>query len=82
MDMHVDTLIDDIHCRIDRWLRNGDYEACDKLMREMDVDVEPTDTLLSVLTATLPARSKLSARAEFVDRVEQQIGDNLLEGLV
>ena len=62
------------------------YET-DQLLQNINVSEYSVDLLLGLLTATLPARSKLRSRAQFFSEVEAvlkergQWEDNLLVGL-
>jgi len=65
----------------------GEFGKCGALLESVDIGNNSLDGLLGYLTATLPARSKLSYRAKFFEKVEEEIirrreyEKGLLEGL-
>lgn len=84
---HVDAALDVLYDRVDDLLKASQFSAVDNLLRQADVASISVDVLLGLLTATLPARSKLPARAEFFADAEASIKargeweDGLLAGL-
>jgi len=54
---------------IDELLRNGQFTACDRLLTAADVSSMSTRQLLTLLTATLPARDRLPTRSSFFEKV-------------
>ena len=80
-------VLDVLYAEIDGLLRVGKFDVLDAKLRVGLVDLLSTDELLTVLTATAPARDKLRERASFLARAEAEIvrrgemGDGLLDGL-
>ena len=64
---YTDAALDLLYDSVDEMLRSGKYSEIDSLLRDTIVDECSTDILLGLLTATLPARSKLPYRREFFD---------------
>lgn len=83
----IDTALDALYDRVDDLLKSEDFPALGAMLRQADVESLSTDILLGLLTATLPARSKLPARAQFFAEAEASIKsrdeweDGLLAGL-
>ena len=79
--------LDIIFEKLDDWLLGGSFDACSSFLADAPVDELSTAQLLTILTATLPACTKLPARATFFDRVRQFLrgrgedADTLLSGL-
>lgn len=61
-----DEALDLIYDAIDALLRDGRFEKCDEDLRDIDVSTTSVDILLGVLTATLPAHSRLPSRPRLV----------------
>ena len=61
----IDSALDALYDRVDDLLKTGEFEALNDMLQDARVGSLSTDVLLGVLTATLPARSKLPARAKF-----------------
>ncbi len=84
---HSDEALDLLYDQIDGMLVAGKFSEVDRLLASADAQSLSLDLLLGLLTATLPARSKLASRADFVSRVEfslkgrGQWEQNLLVGL-
>ena len=80
-------ILDDTFGTLDDWLCNGDFDLCSAFLDGSDVDELGTAVLLTILTATLPAKKKLPGRAAFFRRVrstlQRRCGDakSLLTGL-
>jgi hypothetical protein len=53
-----------IYDEVDTFLLGGDFAAVDTMLRRSIVDTQD-DELLAMLTATLPAKSKLPSRSEY-----------------
>jgi len=89
LDEHgrTDAALDLIYDSIDQMLRNGQFSDLDTLLVRLPTNTLSADMLLGVLTATLPARSRLSNRMEFFHNVEASLKergefeDGLLTGL-
>lgn len=79
--------LDIIFEKLDDWLLGGSFDACSSFLADAPVDELSTAQLLTILTATLPACTKLPPRATFFDRVRQFLrgrgedADTLLSGL-
>ena len=79
--------LDIIFEKLDDWLLGGSFDACSSFLADAPVNELSTAQLLTILTATLPACTKLPARATFFDRVRQFLrgrgedADTLLSGL-
>lgn len=67
-----------IHRVLDAALRDGQFQAIDQMLERMDADLEGVDMLLSVLTATLPARDTLAHRAALFHAVERTLRSRAL----
>jgi len=69
---YTDAALDLLYDSVDEMLRSAKYSEIDSLLHDTVVHECSTDILLGLLTATLPARSKLTCRKEFfadTDRV-------------
>lgn len=69
----VDAALDVLYDRVDDLLKDRKFTSVDDLLRQASIDSLSVDILLGLLTATLPARGKLAARAEFYAAVEASI---------
>ncbi len=69
----VDAALDVIFARVDEMFCHDRFVECDALLRRISVGDYSTDILLGLLTATLPAKSRLKARPDFYSRVEAEI---------
>src|SRR3990172_8235788 len=84
---HIDSALDVLYDRVDDLLKARQFSTVDDLLRQADVGSISVDVLLGLLTATLPARSRLAARSKFFADVEAAIKmrgeweDGLLAGL-
>lgn len=70
---HIDSALDALYDRIDDLLKTGEFMTLDEMLRQASAGSFSTDILLGVLTATLPARSKLPGRAKFFAEAEGSI---------
>ncbi len=83
----MDDIIQSIYTSVDRLLRHGKFDECDRRLAIVFVRNYPTDLLLAWLVATLPAASKIPSRPVFREKVEAEIRrrgeweDGILEGL-
>lgn len=83
----IEESLDMIFDTIDDWLLDGRFEECSSFLRVLEVETLTTPQLLTILTATLPARSALGDREEFFVRVRTTLQDRgeaadaLLSGL-
>lgn len=84
---HTDLALDLIYDSTDQLMRAGAFSELDTLLATTSPDTHSLDLLLGVLTATLPAKSRLPTRSIFLAKVEatlRQRGDyedGLLAGL-
>jgi hypothetical protein len=62
--------LDAIFDGLDELLLNGKFEQCAAILSLLPVQRLSNAQLLTVLTASLPARNKLSTREALVDRVK------------
>lgn len=63
-----------IHLNVDFLLCNGRYGEVDDLLVERPVSDTDTDSIISLLTATLPAKSKLLHRKEYFASAQIVLG--------
>jgi hypothetical protein len=70
---NVDAALDVLYDRVDDLLKAKQFPAVDDLLRQANVGSISVDVLLGLLTATLPARSKLAARSRFFADVEASL---------
>jgi hypothetical protein len=62
---HRGAAMDLLYDRIDEMLRSGQFDSLDVVLQRAPVQDLSADVLLALLTATLPARSRLNARPDF-----------------
>lgn len=67
----LDAALDLVYDQIDEKLSSGSLDQMDRLLANVDPESLSTDLLLGLLTATLPARSRLPARNRFYREVER-----------
>ncbi len=83
----TDAALDLIYDSTDQMLREAQFDEIDLLLSQLSVKDLSTDMLLGLLTATLPARSRLSRRGAFfldvkkILRDRQELEEGLLTGL-
>ena len=65
----LDLIYDQIDCK----LKEQNFHEIDELLKSINVAEYSVDLLLGLLTATLPAKSKLHSRAKFFSAVETTI---------
>jgi hypothetical protein len=65
--------IDVVFEHLDGLMREGNFEEVNSLLENNEVCSTPTDILLTVLTATKPAKSLLPARKDYFSRVFNEI---------
>ena len=75
LDNHgrTDAALDLIYDSIDDLMRNEEFPRLDSILARISITDLSTDILLGILTATLPAKSRLPARAELFNAIEQTI---------
>ena len=85
--VEADDALDISYELIDDLLHAREFASCASQLEGVDVSLYSIDVLLTLLTATLPARSKIGTRASFFKRVEDELRrrgeleDGLLDGL-
>lgn len=79
-----------IYDRMDRWMSDGIFEACDAALRGAPLDRLSNEVVVGLLASTLPARPRLRSRAALVSRARSlfdrrglpvSVIDELLDGL-
>jgi hypothetical protein len=84
---HLDAALDVLYDRIDDLLKRKQFGVAEVLLRQAEVDSLSPNVILGILTATLPARSKLPSRAKFFTEAEASLKargeweNGLLDGL-
>lgn len=71
----IDMTLDLVYDFFDSLFRGGHFEAADKALQEIRVEIYNCDVLIGILTATAPAKSKLPSRTKFYDDVVKLIED-------
>lgn len=71
--MSIDSDLDRVFDRIDAMMRDGKFRLLNELIENINAEDLPIDMLLGILTATLPARSKLPARAKLLDDTRETL---------
>lgn len=66
----IDETLDRVYDAIDGKFLAGDFDQVDRFLKNVRVHDIHTDILLSILTVTLAAKSKLPAREAFMARAE------------
>lgn len=67
----VDAATDLIFRTIDNLMRDEELDEIDSIIENIDCDELGEDLLLGVLTATLPVKSQLKNRNQFVKSIEE-----------
>ena len=67
----IDTGIDLVYDAVDELLRGGQFALCDSILSKTQATKHSDDILLAMLTATLPASSRLASRQWFLSQVVQ-----------
>jgi hypothetical protein len=70
---HTDAALDLLYDNIDEQMRQGRFADLDLVLATLHVEDYSADMLLGLLTATLPARSRLLARASLLTKVEETL---------
>ena len=81
-----DRALDIVFTEMDKLLRKGDFDLCNRILELLDVDNLSPNLLIAFLTITLRAHERLPARAILYSRVEERFSnrankDKLLSGL-
>jgi hypothetical protein len=69
----LDPALDVLYDRVNDLLKARNFSALDMLLRQVDADAFSVDILLGLLTASLPAKSKLPSRSKFYAKAEASI---------
>src|ERR1700742_2348282 len=83
----TDAALDELYDFIDEEFKDGYFKLIDDLLSWIDTDSYSINILIGLLSATLPAKTKLPNRKAFYDRVESTLGkrneleSGLLNGL-
>lgn len=62
-----DAAMDDLFDHIDAFMRAGDFVTLNMILQSLHPCTLELDTVLGILTASLPARSKIPSRKKFFD---------------
>lgn len=65
--------LDIVYDKLDNELSSGRFDECDALLSTLAVDELSVDILLAILTVTFPAHSRLQARHDFFQRVQDTL---------
>ena len=65
--------LDIIFNKLDDWLCNRCFDLCSSFLNNVPVNGLSTDQLLTILTATLSARTDLPTRTSFINRVRREL---------
>lgn len=76
-----DDALDLLFDTVDRWLCSSQFEVVDAFLTEIEVERWPEDLLIGVLSITFPARGKLQARQDYLERVGKCMDHSVLHGL-
>ncbi|MBI3463237.1 MAG: hypothetical protein HY000_09285 [Planctomycetes bacterium] len=69
----TDAALDLIYDSVDEFLRTSEFERLDLILANVAVAKLSVDILLGILTATLPAKSRLPSRAKLFKCIEQEL---------
>jgi hypothetical protein len=84
---NTDSALDLLYDKVDELLKTGEFEKLNQILADSSPEELSIDMILGLLTSSLPARSKLPARADFFEKSEAAIKsrgeyeDGLLSGL-
>ena len=70
---HTDAALDLIYDAVDKLMRDRQFDQLDAILAPIAVVGLSVDILLGLLTATLPAKSRLPSRGAFFNAVEQSL---------
>ena len=81
---HTDAALDLLYDAVDDLMRRREFDRLDELLHDTTTSDLSLNVLLGLLTATLPARSRLRSRAGFFQRVDETLRarDEWQEGLL
>jgi hypothetical protein len=86
-DASIQSALDQLYDHFDALFHSRSYEKVDEILQSLIVESMSTTMLIGYLTATLPAKSKLSHRAAFFRSVKRELAkrgdedESLLQGL-
>lgn len=72
---HTDAALDLIYDSVDELMRKGEMALLDGVLTKLEPAGLSVDLLLGILTATLPARTRLPARRSLFPRAERILKD-------
>lgn len=80
----IDAALDLVYDQVDEMMLASKFDELNQVIDALDTDGLSLDIILGVLTITLPAKSKLTARAKFFDAAKQtlMIREEYREGLL
>lgn len=73
MTVDFDDWISALYARVDTWLRQGEFAACDAYLASLDLSGFAAVQCVAVLSITLAARHELCCRPALVERVEARL---------
>lgn len=81
---HTDAALDLLYDAVDDLLRRREFDRLDEMLQDTVTSDLSLNVLLGLLTATLPARSRLRSRVAFFQRVDETLRarDEWEEGLL
>lgn len=68
-----DDAVDIVYENVDRMLERGEFERCDSFLRVVDLSRLDTNVMVALLSITMPAATKLKARAEVLASIEKNL---------
>lgn len=77
----IDSTIDFIFDYFDDAFLNNNFQECDDILEKLDLNKIPIVLMISFLTITLAAKSKLKNRINFYKKVEEKIKEKEPEKL-
>ena len=69
----TDTAIDVLFKNIDSMSRNGEFEECDRLLLEIDLDKLNTSLMVALLSITLAAKNQLPQRVQVIAAIKSRL---------
>ena len=70
---HIDSALDVLYDRVDAFLKQGNFADLDAVFNQTSAKPLSLDIILGLLTASLPAKSKLPARSSFYTEAEATV---------
>jgi hypothetical protein len=71
----IEPALDLIYDAADHMMRKGEFAQLDSVLANVRVSDLSVDILLAILTATLPAKSRLPSRTRFFNEIEKSLRD-------